>query len=473
MDYLSALGTGVFTFLKWKVRYDLLCRGLIPIFGWLSFFGWLWCCIIGTARWVSRCMFQCWKQVRVLTFASRTDVTDQTSQRQVICLDELIPMALPVSQSSAGSQRDARDASAEGLAFATQRLDESRDLHLATKVRLASLEQSLSDARARVAADSEALRAAVPDMLAKMSEQWKAEMCAQIEKAFAAFAAKHGRKETDLHLQPSVAFSNASSGGHVGPSLVAHEPQGPLEPARQGTHGVETFENPANDDTPSVDADFVIADDGKVEVHQSESSDEEYSADEQEIIDNAYDNLEQVGIARYGFEYFVRIDGLSCQHDLNGLVGRVLAFHKARNRFEVLLHGRQDAFLLKLENLRRYDPCHSDRCRECRGRLNLFAVPSCDCVGMHDSGAENSEAHSHFDDEFAADYDFLGLPEATGLCASSSGAPAGFEKLQAKQGGQEGHGGADLDHLEDADTRERRFSLSAFEARHGPIKWSA
>jgi len=75
---------------------------------------------------------------------------------------------------------------------------------------------------------------------------------------------------------------------------------------------------------------------------------------------------------------FIRLHGLKMAA-LNGAIGTITAFDPKTQRYAIALHG-QGKKAIRAENLMRYDPDDRDACPSCKGYVNLFAFPPCDCV---------------------------------------------------------------------------------------------
>ena len=75
---------------------------------------------------------------------------------------------------------------------------------------------------------------------------------------------------------------------------------------------------------------------------------------------------------------YVRLHGLATLA-LNGAIGELGTFFHSKQRYEVFIHGRESALLVKRSNLQRYVSHKSDICAGCGCPINLCAFPPCDC----------------------------------------------------------------------------------------------
>jgi len=75
---------------------------------------------------------------------------------------------------------------------------------------------------------------------------------------------------------------------------------------------------------------------------------------------------------------YIRLGGLSTT-SLNGAFGERGAFDRASKRWQIHLHNRSAAVLIRREYLFCYEPHPDDRCELCKEHVNLFAFPPCDC----------------------------------------------------------------------------------------------
>ena len=77
---------------------------------------------------------------------------------------------------------------------------------------------------------------------------------------------------------------------------------------------------------------------------------------------------------------YVRLRGLKSEK-WNGAIGTVVSRNED-GRLGVLLHGYSDSVAkkaIKLENLLKCEPLDTNKRPSCKGRVNLFAFPPCEC----------------------------------------------------------------------------------------------